>query len=263
MFVALAAGACGSRSARLDLPAGAGRPWPEAVDAWAASSAGCRGVRTISAEVGFSGRAGREAIRGRALVGLAPDALRLEGVAPFGPPAFILVSRADRTTLLLSREPAVLEAHAAAPVLEALVGVDLSPDDLRAALSGCVVPLPEARAGRAFDAATAAVDLAGGATAFLKRQPGGAWRVFAARRADWQIEYTWGGARLPDRVRLWRAGSVEAAPVDVSAALSQVDVNIDLGDEVFRVVVPQGARPMSVEDLRAAGPLGDRSRRPR
>ncbi len=259
----MAASACAGRPAHLELPAGAGRPWPDAVQAWAASVAGCRGVRTISAEVGFSGRAGRQAIRGRALVGLAPGALRLEGIAPFGPPAFILVSKADRTTLLLPREPAVLDTREAAPVLEALVGVAMGPDDLRAALSGCVVPRPEAQAGRTFDQTTAVVDLAGGATAFLKRQPGGGWRVFAARREGWQIEYAWGSGRLPDRVRLWRDRSAGVTPVDVSAALSQVDVNIDLGDEVFRVDVPREAKPISVDDLRAAGPLGDGGRRPR
>jgi len=42
----------------------------------------------------MSGRAGRQKVRGRVVAGFArPASMRLEGVAPFGPPAFILVAR--------------------------------------------------------------------------------------------------------------------------------------------------------------------------
>jgi hypothetical protein len=37
-----------------------------------------------------------------------PGSLRLEGVAPFGSPAFILAARAGRATLLLPRDNRVL-----------------------------------------------------------------------------------------------------------------------------------------------------------
>ena len=42
------------------------------------------GVRTLQAELGLSGRAAGQRMRGRVLAGLVPGALRLEGVAPFG-----------------------------------------------------------------------------------------------------------------------------------------------------------------------------------
>lgn len=259
---ALATTACAGRPAHLNLPSGTGQPWPGATEAWTAATAECRGIRTISAELALSGRVGQQAIRARALVGLAPDAVRLEGLAPFGPPAFILVSPGQGAILLLPRDPAVLRARDAAPILEALVGIPLGADDLKATLTGCVLPRTEARGGRTFDAATAAVDLAGGATVFLRRQPDGLWRIFAARREGWQVEYAWGAARVPDRVRLWKAQAGTPA-VDVSAALSQVDINVDLGAEVFRVEVPTAARPITLDDVRVAGPLGEKGTRHR
>ena len=48
-------------------------------------------------------------MRGRAIAGFdLPGSLRLEGVAPFGPPAFILAGRDEAATLLLPRENRVL-----------------------------------------------------------------------------------------------------------------------------------------------------------
>ena len=70
------------------------------------ATAACRAVRTLAAELSFSGRAGGARVRGRVLVGLSrPSAVRLEGLAPFGPPGFIFVAQADRTALLLPRIP--------------------------------------------------------------------------------------------------------------------------------------------------------------
>ena len=63
---------------------------------------------TMQAELGLSGRAAGQRMRGRVLAGLVPGALRLEGVAPFGAPVFILVADGTRGTLLLSRERRVV-----------------------------------------------------------------------------------------------------------------------------------------------------------
>lgn len=205
----------------------------------------------MSAELALGGRAGVQAIRGRALVGVAPGAIRLEGVAPLGAPAFVLVGSGSEATLLLPRERAVLRETSPAPILEALIGVAMGADDLRVTLTGCVVAVAAPPTGRIFDASTGAVDVAG-ATAFLRKERDGRWRVFAARRDGWQVEYTWSAARIPARVRLWR----DEPRVDVSAVLSQVDLNVDLRPDVFHVEVPSDARPMTVDELRASGPLG-------
>ena len=72
------------------------------------------------------------------LAGFGAGALRLEGVAPFGAPVFILVGVKDRGTLLLPRDRRVLDGAAPGDILKALIGVDLSPGDLLAAITGCV-----------------------------------------------------------------------------------------------------------------------------
>jgi len=49
-------------------------------------------------------------------------------------------------------------------------------------------------------------------------------------------------------------GGSPALSIEVSA--SQVEVNPDLAPAAFRLDAPRGATPMTIEQLRAAGPLG-------
>ena len=80
-------------------------------------------------------------LRGRVIAGFErPASMRLEGVAPFGPPAFILVARGGDATLLLPRDERVVRGASPEDVLGALTGVALAPADLLAVLTGCVVP---------------------------------------------------------------------------------------------------------------------------
>ena len=112
------------------LPSGPGTPRTDALPLFESATAACRAVRTLTAELTLSGRTGQQKIRGHVLAGLAPGALRLEGVAPFGAPAFILAAENGRGTLLLARDRRVLQSAPPAEILQALVGVSLSPDDL-------------------------------------------------------------------------------------------------------------------------------------
>jgi hypothetical protein len=43
--------------------------------------------------------------------------------------------------------------------------------------------------------------------------------------------------------------------VDLAAAVTQLEANVDLQPSVFAVDVPSDAVPLSVEELREAGPL--------
>ncbi len=129
---------------RLALPTDQGAPLPDFKTIHAQLSSPCTGVRTLTAELALSGRAGRQKLRGRVVAGFArPASMRLEGVAPFGPPAFILASRPEMTVLLLPRESRVLRGAPAEDILGALTGVTLGPADLLAILTGCVVPSPQ------------------------------------------------------------------------------------------------------------------------
>ena len=61
-----------------------------------AAAAQCPGLQTLTAEIGLSGRAAGERLRGRLIAGFGePDAMRIEAVAPFGAPLFVIASRAD------------------------------------------------------------------------------------------------------------------------------------------------------------------------
>jgi len=132
------------------LPTGAGQPYADAQAALDAATAACRGVRTWTAELGLSGRSGRQKLRGRLIAGLAPGSLYLEAVAPFGQPLFRLAARDGRATLLLPRDERILRDAAPADVVEALTGVALGPDELRALVSGCVAPASAASGWRAW-----------------------------------------------------------------------------------------------------------------
>jgi outer membrane lipoprotein-sorting protein len=249
-------GTCAARG--LQLPSGEGEAFPEYQRAFDEASRGCRDVRSLSAELTISGRAGGEKLRGRVLAGLAaPGRLRLEAVAPFGPPVFILAASGTSATLLLPRDNRVLTGEPASAILGALVGLELGPDDLLAILSGCVVPSPEPSAGRRYTGGWVRVDLAGGAAAFLG-QEGQRWRIRSGVRPGLAIEYEPAGDGGLSRVRLQVPANDGTPASDVRLGLSQVETNPQLGPEVFAVKVPRDATSMTLAEVRSAGPVGEK-----
>lgn len=219
-------------------------------------SSACTGVRTLTAEIGMSGRAGRQKLRGRVVAGFArPSSMRLEGVAPFGPPAFILVARGESATLLLPRDqPRVLRGAKPEDILGALTGVTLGPADLQAILTGCVVPAPQPVDGRRHANGWASIDLIGGTILYLQPAAQHMWALRAAKREGWQIEYpSWSG-NFPQTVRL--QSTQPDVNVDLTATLSQIETNKDLEDAAFNVTVPPDADPITLDELRDSGPLG-------
>jgi hypothetical protein len=248
--IALVASACAPKV--LNLPAPGGTPLANAADLHGNVTKTCTGVRTLTAELGLSGRAGEQRISGRAVVGFeSPDAMRLEGVAPIGQPAFILVSRRGNATLLLPREDRVLKGANAGDILGALTGVTLAPADLQAILTGCVVPSPKVASGSEQEG-WIVLALEPDATLYLRRTRGADVELRAARRGNWQVEYGDWQNGLPRTVRII---SRAAPAVDITARLAQVETNIDLEDAAFTVEVPRDAIPITLEDLREAGPL--------
>jgi hypothetical protein len=181
--------------------------------------------------------------------------MRLEGVAPFGPPAFILVTRGQTATLLLPRdEPRVLRDAPPEAILGALTGVALGPADLQAILTGCVVPTPQPVSARRHVNGWTSIELADGTMLYLQPATQSGWTLRAATRAGWRIEYpSWNGS-FPQTVRLQSAQP--DVNVDLTATLSQIETNKDLEDAAFTVTVPPDADPITLDDLRAAGPLG-------
>lgn len=249
----LAVTAAGCAARRVQLPADAGTPFPDFAETYRAVTSACAGVRTMTAELGLSGRAGGRGIRGRAIVGFeAPASMRLEGVAPFGPPAFVLAARDATATLLLPRDDRVVRGASGADILGALTGVALEPADVQAVLTGCVVAGAGATGGRLHQNGWASIDVADGATLYVERQ-GDRWVPRAGRRPGWQIEYTAWSGNFPETVRLTSVGG--SAQVDLTATVSQLETNMPIDPAAFVVTVPPDTRELTLDELRQAGPL--------
>lgn len=218
----------------------------------ARATGGCADVRTLTAELRMSGRVGGQRIRGRAIVGVSrPGLVRLEGVAPFGPPAFILVARDARGTLVLPRDNRVLRDAPPEQILQALTGVSLTPDDLRALLAGCLVPGGAPAGGVRIGDRWARLDWGGAGDLAYVRRDGASWRLVASARAGLDVEYDDFATGRPGRIAL-RAGQ----GADLRVTLSQVETNVTLDRDAFDVTVPAGAAALTLDELRAAGPLG-------
>jgi hypothetical protein len=237
------------------LPSDSGVPLADFAAVHQQVSKGCAGVRTMTAELALSGRAGTERLRGRVIAGFErPASMSLTGVAPFGPPAFNLVSGRD-TILLIPREARIVRGAKPEEILGALTGVTLGPADLLAVLTGCVVPDPTPVSGSQHQGNWATIAL-NGATLYL-RKPGSTWVLTAARRDGWRVDYLTSEGSFPRTVRLRsETGAAQEQPiVDLTAELSQVSTNIDIDAAAFTLIVPPGVMPLTLEELREAGPL--------
>ena len=238
---------------RPTLPSGSGTPFAEAPAAYEEAVRECREARTVLAELGLSGRAGETRLRGRINAGLAaPASIRLEGVAPvFGRPVFILAGRDGKATLLLSRENRVVDDALPEAIVEALTGVALSPAELLSVVAGCGLGAGAPSNGRAFGGDWVAVDTGGGVT-YLRRV-NARWQVGGASRDGVAVVYGEFASGFPSTIHV-RTGSV----ADITLRVSQLEINSTIDDGAFDVDVPPDAMPLTLEELRRSGPLGER-----
>jgi hypothetical protein len=246
----------------MKLPAGPGAPSVDAAAALRQATNACRDVTTITAELSVSGSVGGRRLRARLLAGLtAPSSARLEAVAPFGQPVFIIVARNDDATLLLPRDRRVLEHGRAAEVLDAVAGVPIDAADLRLALTGCPAQARPQEAKQVDEDWRIMPD--GDGSLYLHRDARTApWRLVAAEHRPagapaWRAEYrdfqkTPPTAGLPKSVRLT---SIDGKRFDLRLDLSQVEVNPSLGGDAYTVPIPPGTRPIDYDELRQSGPL--------
>lgn len=246
---ALMAGACASRVP--PRPAGTALPAPDAAEIFARATAHCAGLRTLTLELALSGRAGDERLRGRIIAGLERGGrARLEGVAPFGAPVFILAARGEQGTLLLPRDRRVLTGASVAEVIEHLTGLPLGADQLREALSGCLGAGAEVGDGRQWGDGWRAVSAPGDRTVYLRRQAG-QWSIAAADGGGWRADYREVVNGLPREVRLRTTDGT----VDLVARVEQLEANTAIAAEAYDVTIPPGTAPMTLAELRSVAPL--------
>ena len=254
----LAAG-CATTRPVIDLPQGPGAPYPAHADALAEAAGPCRGVRSMEFMLALRGRSGETNLRGRVRGAVArPGSLRLEGLAPFGAPRFVLAADPETAALALPRSRQVVRGAHPRELLYALAGLPLDPDDLRAVVTGCVVPDPRSTAGRAYGGGRIAIDLDGGATAYL--QPvGDVLAVVAGTRGPLTVSYEGHVRGLPRRVRVLVDGAGGSAGTDLTADLTQIHVNTPLHPEAFVLLVGDDYTPVTLEELTGGTPLRDPS----
>jgi hypothetical protein len=246
---------CGG-APHVTLPSGAGSPFPEFPSAYREATEPCHDLNSLTAVLSMSGRAGQQKLRGRVDAGIEqPDRIALEGVAPFGKPFFVLSAADNASTLMLPRDSRYLRGAAPADIIEALTGIRIAPGELLAALGGCAFYVGSVSEGRSYGNGSAAVD-AGAATVWL-RTIDGRWREAAARKGPLTIYYEDFAAGRAQRLRLVMQAS-GGADADITLRVSQLEVNKPLDPSVFTLAIPDGAQPMTLDELRRAGPLGDR-----
>ena len=236
------------------LPTGTGDPFPDYAAAYGQATAACRSVKTITVSLALSGRAATTKLRGRIDGGFAePARLRLEGIAPFGKPVFILVADGRRSTLVLPREDRVLRDAPPDQIVDALAGVALGPDTLRTVISGCGLSAGQPIEGRTFPNGWTAVSLGQG-TMYLRRSAG-AWEVAASTSGALTVLYADYASGRPATIRV-RTDAPGRPSADLTLRLSDVDINTTLDPKTFEVDLPARPVPLTLDELRRAGPLG-------
>ena len=82
----------------------------------------------------------------------------------------------------------------------------------------------------------------------------GAWQPRAAKRQNWDVQYSAWQGDFPRAVVL---RSMAGLDVELSATVSQLEANVPLEPSAFTVTVPTGTMPLTLAELREAGPLRD------
>ena len=104
---------------------------------------------------------------------------------------------------------------------------------------------------------------AGDAELYLHRErDADPWRmvvvVHRAPGSAWRAEYRDFVGNLPRSIHL---SSMPPGRFDLQLALSDVELNVPIEPETFRVQIPAGTTPITIDELRNAGPLAERSRK--
>jgi outer membrane lipoprotein-sorting protein len=250
----------------VSLPSGGGTDFPGYAPALEQATKTCASVKTLVAVMSISGRAYRQRLRAKIDAGFeAPSRVRLELPAP-GKPFFTYVVDGKTATLVLPRDGRVLRDAPPVDTLEALTGVAIGPDDLRTIVAGCGLTAGDVAHARGFDGGWVAL-YSDRATTWLQ-QVAGQWQLAVSTRESTngaggplEVRYSEFVAGRPTTIRLRMLadptrGGEPAANTDLTIRLSQLEINEPIDPAAFSVEVPPTATPITLEDLRKAGPLG-------
>ncbi len=235
-------------------PAGPAEPFTDAAQVWTKVTERCRGAQRYVAQLRVQGWVGSKDQRiAQTLNGAVTrtDDIYLE-LRMLGSTAFQMAGEAGQATFVLPRDTRVLRGSTR-DMVGALTGLQWGARELLDVLSGCVAaPAGVVTGERAGQYVQVAVSP--GTTAWLRERDGN-WQVHAAKIAGLLIEYRMYDGGWPSSVRVTSAGD---APLDLQFSLSQLRINEDLESGTFRLTVPSHYLPMTLEELRAIGPVRER-----
>lgn len=241
------------------LPSGPGILAPDIAGVLLQALTSCQRVQSLTAEIGVTGSVGGQRIRARLVGGFTNSSARLEAAAPFGAPLFIFVATGKDGTLLLPRDRRVVEHGEPADLLAAVAGVPLAPSDMVRTLTGCAIPDRLASPLAIGDTWRTSAGT-GGAKIYMHRdRPAAPWRLVTvfhagdALRWSWRADYDDFHDGLPRVIRLV---SADERRFNLQLTLSQLETNVQLKPDVFRVEIPSDAERISVEELKRSGALG-------
>lgn len=223
--------------------------FPEGSSVWTELVRPCRGVTMVRAELRVSGRVDGQGFPSLT-TGLAVDADRLAIEAVAGPRRVFNLAGDRASVVLLNHLDGRMTRGPAADVVDALVGVRLTPDRLLAVLTGCVstdaAPVLAERLGT-----TARIRTADSLIYLVEHH--GQWRLAAAEFGDVLADYRRVEDGWPREIELRRG-----ADVTLRLRVIEFERNPQLPPAVFQLQVPDAFVEVPLDALRQGGPLGSR-----
>ena len=247
---------CGRRS-RATLPTGTGTALPDFATPHREATADCLALTSLSASIKLSGKAGGTNFRPYRLGVCCARGDRLEGyprISFGGRPFFILVA-GDAGTRYSCRAMPVPQRSGACGDRRGPHGRSPRARRSRSIVGGCGLQTVAPSGGRSFEQR-----MGRGRCRRYVRLPSSDRRPRGGRRAPRSAERHLCGFRR----RAWRDGAspgwsihgAESAPISRSACRNSSSIRRSTRS-IFDVEVPPDAVPLTLEELRSAGPLGD------
>jgi hypothetical protein len=236
-------------------PSGPGQPAPEAAGAWAEATSACRDVKDASGTMRVSVRQGRLRSSGIdvGFIVTADGRVRLEDST-----GFTLAGTAAQAQLWLRQDNSIVKGRAD-EIVDAFIGVRLGPERLLAVVTGChTTDVSSARPQSAVRHDNRIAVPVSDGTVFLQKKDG-PWRTSEGVGDDIIVEYRQFIGYWPSQ---WRATAAarSADPIVIEVSVDDPDMNKgSFAPGTFQVAAT-GAAPMTLEQLRASGPLRGRTR---
>jgi hypothetical protein len=255
VIIAVSAAGCGGY--RFALPGGSPEPAASAASAWAEGTRSCRDVRSYSATLTVSGHVGSSGVpKLTVFTGVTSDGgIYLDGRYN-GTAIFTLGGTADRATLVLHNDQTTVTAPAD-QVLDALVGLKMTPSRWLALVSGCVTAEPSSPITRSERSGSELVLTLSDARVLLA-SASKQWRITGGVFDRMTIEYRAIGAEWPQR---WTLASEFGVSPQVKLDVAAADPHVNdprISPAGFAVTVPAGAVTITLDELRAKGLGGKR-----